>query len=162
LQQLIEETSGNDQEWHCRRLAQFTRGVVRFEVLGKSLQETEQLEGRSCGALHAGRAAVALGCVPGGGVVYLRGASDLLEGAASLALRWALEEPVRSLLAGSGLEVSNTLDSLRANESLGLDVVRCELPLWRSEGPLDPTRIVRTVIECALESALRAYSRFDV
>jgi chaperonin GroEL len=156
LRQLIEVTSGEEQEWHCLRLAQHTGGVITVEIGGGSLLETEQLEGLSCGALHAGRAAIVDGYVPGGGVAYLRGAPVRLKGPASEAMRWALEEPTRTLLAGAERDVMDTLVSLRADTSLGLDVVRNELSPWRTAGPVDPTRVVRAVIEGAIASASRA------
>jgi chaperonin GroEL len=156
LRQLIGETSKEEQQWHCLRLAQLTRGVVTVEISGQSLLETEQLDGLSCSALHAGRATIASGYVPGAGLAYLRSASTRLGDPASQALRWALEEPTRTLLAGSGLDVRDTLISLRADDSLGLDVLRNELVSWRTEGPVEPARIVRTVITCAIESASHA------
>jgi chaperonin GroEL len=159
LRELIHETSGPEQEWHCERLAQFTGGVLTVEVSGESPQETQQLEWLTAGAMHAGRALVGDGYVPGGGVAYLRGAHASFEGPAGQALRWALEEPVRTLLAGAGLDVKGSLASLRSTESLGLDVVQKLLLPWRIEGPIDPTRVVRTVIDCAVESALRTFPR---
>jgi len=157
LRRLIdEETLVEEKAWHTLRLAQLTEGVLTVEVCRESPPETEQVFGLSCGALHAGRATIACGYVPGGGVAYLRGAAAHLEGPASQAMRWALEEPARTLLAGAGMDVRETLVSLRADESLGLDVVRKELPAWHTEGPVDPTRAVRAVIECAIESASRA------
>jgi chaperonin GroEL len=155
LRQLLETTSGAEQEWHALRLAQLTGGVVTVEVCGQSVPETEQLEGLGCGALHAGRAMIATGYVPGGGIAYLRGASAHLDGPASQAMRWALEEPTRTLLAGTGLDVRESLASLRGDKSLGLDVARNQLVPWRTEGPIDPTRVVRAVLECAIECATR-------
>jgi chaperonin GroEL len=156
LRQLLQATSGEEQGWHLLRLAQLTGGVVTVEICGATVEETEQIDGRSCGALHAGRAVIAYGYVPGGGVAYLRGAAAGHGGVVSQAMRWALEEPTRTLLAGTGLDVMDTLASLRADESLGLDALRHELPSWRAEGPIDPMRVVRAVIECATESASRA------
>ena len=106
--------------------------------------------------MHAGRAVIAGGYVPGGGVAYLRAAAAIPDGPASQAMRWALEGPTRALLAGAGLNVMDTLAALRADESLGLDALRNELPSWRAAGPVDPTRVVRAVIEYAVESAGRA------
>jgi chaperonin GroEL (HSP60 family) len=124
-------------------------------ICGNAPLETEQLEGLTCGTLHAGRAIIASGYLPGGGVAYLRGATRL-EGPASQALRWALEEPTRTLLAGARLDVRDKLISLRADESRALDLARRELPPWRTEGPIDPVRVVHTAILGAIESAIRA------
>jgi chaperonin GroEL len=153
LRQRIEETPGEEQEWQCLRLGQFTGGVLTVEVGGESLLETEKLEALSCGALHSCRAVIAGGYVPGGGVAYLRAASACAEGPASQALRWALEEPARALLAGAELDIKSALASLRANETLGLDVVAGKLLPWRKEGPIEAAMGVRGVIECAIESA---------
>jgi chaperonin GroEL len=153
---VAEASSDEEMEWHCIRLAQLTGGAVTVEVCGQSSSQTEQLDGLCCGTLHAGRATVAYGYVPGGGVAYLRGGAADLEGPAGRALAWALEAPTRALLAGAGLDVKATLASLRADERLGLDAARGELPQWRSEGPVDPASVVRTVIGCAVESAIRA------
>jgi chaperonin GroEL len=158
LRQLVANSAGEEQEWHAQRLAQFTGGVLTIEVCGESPAETEQLHGRACGALHTGRAMIAEGFVPGGGVAYLR-AAKALKGPASQALGWALEEPVRALLVGTDLHARGTLLSLRAHDLLGLDVVRGELPPWRTEGPLDSLRVVRTVLECALAAAPRLFAR---
>jgi chaperonin GroEL len=161
LRQLIYGgTSGEEQEWHSLRAAQLTEGVMTVEVCGESLLETEQIEGLSCSALHAGRGVIAQGYVPGGGVAYLRGASALQASPASQALRWALEEPTRALLAGTGRDVRDTLISLRADESLGLDVVRNELALWHTAGPVDPLPVVQAVLDCVIESASHAGDRF--
>ncbi len=161
LRDLIgQETSVEVQEWHALRLAQFTGGVMDVEVCAESPPEAEQLEGLAGGAVHAGRSIIVAGYVPGGGVAYLRAASAILENPASQALRWAFEEPTRTLLASAGMDVNGTLISLRSDESRCLDVLRKELPSWRTEGPIDPARVVRTVIACAIESAQRTGARF--
>lgn len=152
LLELIDETVGEEREWHAFRLAQLTGGVVSVEVAADTLPEVEHLYELSCRTLHSGRATIAEGYVPGGGVAYLRAASARLEGPATRALRWALEEPARTLGAGAGMDVRDTLASLRANEDLGLDVVRNGLPPWHTAGPIDSTRVVRTVIERAIAS----------
>jgi chaperonin GroEL len=154
LRQLIEQTTGKEQEWHCLRLAQLAGRVVTVETCGKSLEETEQLEELGISALHAGRAAIATGYLPGGGVAYLR-AALACEGPAGRAIRWALEAPTRALLMGTGFDMKETLTSLRADEVLGLDLLTNELPPWRTRGPVDPTSIIRTTIDFAIESAIR-------
>jgi chaperonin GroEL len=155
LRQLLYATTGAEQEWHSERLGQLAGNIVTVEVGGSSPAETDQLYGRACGALHAGRTMIAEGFVPGGGVAYLRAAAGL-DGRLGPALCWALEEPCRALLVGTRLTVLDTLTALRADEGLGLDVVRQELLPWREDGPIDPLRVVRTAIERAVGSACRA------
>jgi chaperonin GroEL len=156
LRQRVEETQGEEQQWHAYRLGQITGGIVTIEVGCAQPADTERLYWLACGALHAGREAVASGYVPGGGVAYLRAAAACPEGPAGQALRWALEEPLRAHLADTGLDVNNTLHALRADNQLGFDVVSKELPRWRDAGPTDPTSSVRGVILSAIESAIRA------
>jgi|GEM_PF-3818211 len=155
LRELCWNTTGKEQERYSERLAQLAGGVVSVEVSGSSIAETEQLVGRAECSLHSGRAVIAEGYVPGGGVAYLRAASHF-NGRGGEVLRWALEEPIRALLAGTALDRESTLVSLRCDENLGLNVVREELAPWRSDGPINPLREVRTVIECAFASADRA------
>lgn len=155
LRRLIDETEGEAQQWHCLRLAQLMGGVITVEVCGATPEETDRLYALACGAMHAGRAMIADGYVPGAGVGYLRAANAVATGAVERPLRWALEEPIRALLAGSRRDKESVLAALRADERLGLDVVRKPIPQWRIHGPIDPARVVRTVIECAIEAGCR-------
>jgi chaperonin GroEL len=155
LRRLLDaESAPEAREWLSERLAHVTGGVVTVTVGAADPGETEQLDGLACGALHAGRAMIAEGYVPGAGVAYLRAGAALPVTPAGRAARWALVEPARALLAGSALGVGETLSALRADERLGLDAVRGALPAWREGGPIDPARVVRMVVECAFRSAL--------
>jgi hypothetical protein len=155
-----EAGPGEEGEWHASRLAQLVGGVVEVALCGGSPEETEQLEGLAGGVMHAGRAMIAGGYVGGGGAAHLRGAAALESaGPAAEMLRWALEEPIRTLLVGSGMDAPQTLAALHADENLCPDVVRGELVPWRDAGPIDPARTVKKVIESATERAVRALTR---
>jgi chaperonin GroEL len=114
-------------------------------------------------ALHATRAAVEEGIVPGGGVAYLRclDALDKLKfdeedqqiGAAIV--RKALEEPLRQIVANSGLEPSIILDTVKKNKkfSFGFDAAKEEYADLMEAGIIDPTKVARYALQNAASIA---------
>jgi chaperonin GroEL len=143
------------REWLSFRLAQLMGGVVTVEIARRSQAELEESFDRADGAIHACRAMIAEGYVPGGGGAYFR-AANAQRSRLSRRTAWALEAPIRSLLAQTGLKAEDTLTRLRRDRKLVLDVARERLVAWADTGPIDSLRVVRATIQCAIESAQRS------
>src|SRR5690349_1501517 len=117
--QIDETTSDYDREKLQERLAKLSGGVAVIKVGAATEVELKERKARVEDALHATRAAVEEGVIPGGGVTLLRAAKAVegltLEGDQKLGadiLRRALEEPVRQLVRNAGLEGSVVVDTL--------------------------------------------------
>jgi chaperonin GroEL len=156
--QVDETTSDYDKEKLQERLAKLSGGVAVIKVGAPT--EVELKEKKACveDALHATRAAIEEGVVPGGGTLLLRAASvvdaltlegDVLVGAQIL--KRALEEPLRQLVANAGLEGSVVVEHLRREKrpNWGFDVVAEAYIDLVAAGIIDPAKVTR----CALENA---------
>jgi chaperonin GroEL len=108
-------------------------------------------------ALHATRAAVEEGIIPGGGVALLRSGSaiDKLklegdEGVGALIVKRALEEPARQLADNAGLEGSVIVQRLKSEKaSMGFDVAKEDYVDMFKAGIIDPTKVTRTALQNA-------------
>jgi chaperonin GroEL len=157
--QIEETTSDYDKEKLQERLAKLSGGVAVFKVGAATEIELKEKKARVEDALHATRAAVEEGVVPGGGTALLRAAKVVdsslqLDGdervGAEILMR-ALQEPLRQLVANAGLEPSVVVDQLRREQraNWGFDVLSETYIDLVSAGIIDPAKVTR----CALENA---------
>ena len=160
--QIEETTSDYDREKLQERLAKLSGGVAVIKVGAATEVELKEKKARVEDALHATRAAVEEGIIPGGGVTLLRAASAIgkltLDGDLRLGadiLKRALEEPVRQLVRNAGLEGSVVVEHLshekRAN--WGFDVMSESYVDLVKAGIIDPAKVTRTALENAASVA---------
>ena len=155
--QIEETTSDYDREKLEERLAKLAGGVAVINVGAATETEMKERKARVEDALHATRAAVEEGIVPGGGVVLLRAISALdkvkLEGDMETGLtivKRALEEPVRQLAANAGVEGSIITQKLMGEKTnTGYNVETGKYEDMFSGGVIDPAKVVR----CAIQNA---------
>ena len=155
----IEETSSDyDKEKLQERLAKLSGGVAVIKVGAATEVELKEKKARVEDALHATRAAIEEGVVPGGGTVLLRAATvvDALqldgdEQVGAQILKRALQEPLRQLVANAGLEGSVVVEHLRreSRPNWGFDVMAEAYINLVEAGIIDPAKVTR----CALENA---------
>ena len=154
----IEETNSDyDREKLQERLAKLVGGVAVVRVGAATEAEMKEKKARVEDALHATRAAVEEGIVPGGGVALLRTHKALsgmeLEGdqqyGVNLILR-AIEEPLRQIVTNAGLDASIVLDKVRNGKgSFGFNAQTEEYTDLIKAGVIDPTKVVRTALQNA-------------
>jgi len=160
--QIDETTSDYDREKLQERLAKLSGGVAVIKVGAATEVELKEKKARVEDALHATRAAVEEGVIPGGGVTLLRAALAVeklhLEGDQKVGadiLRRALEEPVRQLVRNAGLEGSVVVEHLshetRAN--WGFDVMKEDYVDLVQAGIIDPAKVTRSALENAASVA---------
>src|SRR3954454_18128011 len=156
--QIDETTSDYDREKLQERLAKLSGGVAVIKVGAATEVELKEKKARVEDALHATRAAVEEGIIPGGGVTLLRAASVIdglkLDGDQKVGadiLRRALEVPVRQLVRNAGLEGSVVVDTLsrQPRTNWGFNVLSEEYVDLVAAGIIDPAKVTR----CALENA---------
>ena len=155
--QIEETTSDYDSEKLEERLAKLAGGVAVINVGAATETEMKERKARVEDALHATRAAVEEGVVPGGGVTLLRAIPALdklkLEGDMQTGMtivKRAIEEPVRQLAANAGAEGSIVTQKVLAEKtSTGYNVETGKYEDMFSAGVIDPTKVVR----CALQNA---------
>ena len=155
--QIEETTSDYDREKLEERLAKLAGGVAVINVGAATETEMKERKARVEDALHATRAAVEEGIVPGGGVALLRAISALdglkLEGDMQTGLKIvkrALEEPVRQLATNAGAEGSIVTQKLMGEKTnVGYNVETGKYEDMFSAGVIDPAKVVR----CALQNA---------
>jgi chaperonin GroEL len=160
--QIEETTSDYDKEKLQERLAKLAGGVALVKVGAATEVEMKEKKARVEDALHATRAAVEEGIVPGGGVAYLRARAALkdLKGAnhdqdagIRIVLR-ALEEPLRQIVANSGAEPSVVLNKvLEGKDSFGYNAQSAEFGDLVQMGVIDPTKVVRFALQNAASVA---------
>jgi chaperonin GroEL len=160
--QVEETTSDYDKEKLQERLAKLAGGVALVKVGAATEVEMKEKKARVEDALHATRAAVEEGIVPGGGVAYLRArpALKLLKGAnhdqdagIRIVLR-ALEEPLRQIVANSGAEPSVVLNKVsEGKDSFGYNAQTGEFGDLVQMGVIDPTKVVRFALQNAASVA---------
>jgi chaperonin GroEL len=160
--QIEETTSDYDREKLQERLAKLSGGVAVIKVGAATEVELKEKKARVEDALHATRAAVEEGIIPGGGVTLLRAAPAIgklsLEGDQKLGaeiLKRALEEPLRQLVRNAGLEGSVVVEHMskekRAN--WGFDVMSESYVDLVKAGIIDPAKVTRTALENAASVA---------
>jgi chaperonin GroEL len=160
--QIEEATSDYDKEKLQERLAKLAGGVALIKVGAATEVEMKERKARVEDALHATRAAVEEGIVPGGGVAYLRARAGLkdLKGAnpdqnagIRIVLR-ALEEPLRQIVANSGAEPSVVLNKVvEGKDSFGYNAQTAEFGDLVQMGIIDPTKVVRFALQNAASVA---------
>ncbi|MAP11259.1 MAG: chaperonin GroEL [Gammaproteobacteria bacterium] len=155
----IEETSSDyDREKLQERVAKLAGGVAVIKVGAATEVEMKEKKARVEDALHATRAAVEEGVVPGGGVALIRALGSLegLEGenhdqtrGIDIARR-AMEEPLRQIVANAGLESSVVLDNVKKGDgNYGFNAAAEAYGDMIEMGILDPTKVVRTALQNA-------------
>ncbi len=153
------ETSDSDydKEKLQERLAKIAGGVAVINVGASTEVEMKERKALVEDALHATRAAVEEGIVPGGGVALLRCIPPLnelkLEGDEQIGVsivKRALEEPIRQIVNNAGLEGSIVVQKVRGEKTnVGYDVVAEEYRDMLQAGVIDPTKVTRTALENA-------------
>ena len=154
----IETTdSSYDKEKLQERLAKLSGGVAVVDVGAATETEMKEKKARVEDALHATRAAVEEGIVPGGGVALLRTLPVLdnleLNGDENTGVqivKRALEEPVRQLASNAGLEGSVIVERLKAEkDNIGYDISKDEYVDMLESGVIDPAKVTRTALQNA-------------
>jgi chaperonin GroEL len=159
----IEETSSDyDREKLQERVAKLAGGVAVIKVGASTEIEMKEKKARVEDALHATRAAVEEGVVPGGGVALIRALSTIagLEGAnvdqnhgIQIALR-AMEAPLREIVANAGEEPSVVLNKVKdGSGNFGYNAANGEYGDMVEMGILDPTKVTRTALQNAASIA---------
>jgi chaperonin GroEL len=160
--QIEETTSDYDREKLQERLAKLSGGVAVIKVGAATEVELKEKKARVEDALHATRAAVEEGIIPGGGTTLLRAAPAIdklsLQGDEKLGadiLRRALEEPLRQLVRNAGLEGSVVVERLNkeTQPNYGFDVLSEEYVDLVAKGIIDPAKVTRSALENAASVA---------
>jgi chaperonin GroEL len=156
--QVEETTSDYDREKLQERLAKLVGGVAVIKVGAATETEMKEKKARVEDAMHATKAAVEEGIVPGGGVALLRGALALdklaLEGDQQIGvniLKRALEEPMRWIAQNAGHEGSIIVQKVREskNDQEGFNAQSEKYENLVEAGVIDPTKVVRTALQNA-------------
>ena len=161
--QVEETTSDYDREKLQERLAKLAGGVAIIRVGGATEVEVKEKKDRVDDAMHATRAAVEEGIVPGGGVALLRAKAaigkltndnDDVQAGINIVLR-AIEAPIRQIAENSGVEGSIVVSRVLANksQSFGFDAQSEEYVDMLSAGIVDPAKVVRVALQDAASIA---------
>ncbi len=159
--QIEETTSDYDREKLQERLAKLAGGVAVINVGAATEIEMKEKKARVEDALHATRAAVEEGIVPGGGTALLRcqDAVDALdlegdEKVGSLIVRRSLEAPLRQLALNAGDEGATVVQNVRAKKgNVGYNAESGEYEDLMKAGIIDPTKVTRTALQNAASIA---------
>lgn len=159
--QIDEATSDYDREKLQERVAKLAGGVALIKVGAATEVEMKEKKARVEDALHATRAAVEEGVVPGGGVALLRARSNLnLKGdnadqdaGIKIVLR-AMEQPLREIVANAGDEPSVVVNEVVKNKgNYGYNAATSEYGDMVAMGVLDPTKVTRSALQNAASVA---------
>jgi chaperonin GroEL len=161
--QISDSTSDYDKEKLEERLAKLVGGVAVIRVGAPSEAEMKSRREAFDDAIHATRAAVAEGIVPGAGLALLRAIPAVEaeaaraqgdERAGMLILRRALETPTRQIAENSGVDSGVVVERMRnGSGSSGFDAAKSEYVDLVAAGILDPTKVVRLALENAVSVA---------
>jgi chaperonin GroEL len=159
--QIEETTSDYDREKLQERLAKLVGGVAVIRVGAATEIEMKEKKARVEDALHATRAAVEEGIVPGGGVALVRASAGLdslklspEEQVGVNIVRRALEDPCRWIATNAGWEGSIVLDKVKNNKgAFGFNAAKEEFEDLIKAGIVDPTKVVRTALQNAASVA---------
>jgi len=160
--QIEETTSDYDREKLQERLAKLVGGVAVIKVGAATETELKEKKARVEDAMHATRAAVEEGIVPGGGVAFIRclPALDRIklegdEGVGASIVRRALEEPLRQLVQNAGHEGAVVAEKVRQSKDInfGFNAETEEYEDLVSVGVIDPTKVTRTALQNAASIA---------
>jgi chaperonin GroEL len=156
--QIEETTSDYDREKLQERLAKLAGGVAIIKVGAATETEMKEKKARVEDALHATRAAVEEGIVPGGGVALLRASSVLadlkLEGDEQFGVnivRRACEEPIRQIVLNGGMEGSIVVEKIKnhPDRNFGFNASTGQYGDLVKAGVIDPTKVTRTALQNA-------------
>ena len=158
-----KSTSDYDREKLQERLAKLAGGVAVINVGAATETEMKEKKARVEDALHATRAAVEEGIVPGGGVAFLRSqgslddlkVSDSDEAIGVQIVRRAIEEPIRQIAANAGAEGSIIVEKVRESnaQNFGYNAAIDEYQDMVKAGVIDPTKVTRTALQNAASIA---------
>jgi len=160
--QIEKTTSEYDREKLQERLAKLSGGVAVLKIGASTEVEMKEKKARVEDALHATRAAVEEGIVPGGGVAYLRclhALDDLKpenedQKIGIEIVRRALEEPARQIVANAGLEPSVIVNKIKEGKgSFGFNAQTEQFEDLFESGVIDPTKVARVALENAASVA---------
>ncbi|MCK4810157.1 MAG: chaperonin GroEL [Candidatus Omnitrophica bacterium] len=155
--QIEDSDSDYDKEKLQERLAKLVGGVARINVGAATETEMKEKKARVEDALHATRAAVEEGIIPGGEIGLLRSIPAVekmkLEGEENIGIniiKRALEEPLRQLVANAGLEGALIIDRIKNEKmNIGFDTEKNEITDMLKAGIIDPTKVARTALQNA-------------
>jgi chaperonin GroEL len=158
-----KSTSDYDREKLQERLAKLAGGVAVINVGAATETAMKEKKARVEDALHATRAAVEEGVVPGGGVALLRAQGALKgftlededENIGVRIVERALEEPIRQIVGNAGVEGAIVVDKVRANDNknFGYNARTDEYQDLVQAGVIDPTKVTRTALQNAASIA---------
>jgi chaperonin GroEL len=158
-----KSTSDYDKEKLQERLAKLAGGVAVINVGAATEAEMKEKKARVEDALHATRAAVEEGIVPGGGVALLRAqrvlknlkAGDAEEQVGVEIVRRSLEEPIRMIAANAGAEGSLVVEKVRGSkdDAFGYNALTDTYENLVQAGVIDPTKVTRTALQNAASIA---------
>ncbi|MBI5057922.1 MAG: chaperonin GroEL [Nitrospirae bacterium] len=161
--QIDETTSDYDREKLQERLAKLVGGVAVINVGAATETEMKEKKARVEDALHATRAAVEEGIVPGGGVALLRAipvldnikVDDADQKIGLDIIRRALEEPIRQIVINAGLEGSVIVEKVKSNDNknFGFDANSEQYVDMMKAGIIDPTKVTRYALQNAASVA---------
>ncbi|MEH2541460.1 MULTISPECIES: chaperonin GroEL [unclassified Bradyrhizobium] len=162
-QQIAETTSDYDREKLEERLAKLAGGVAVIHVGGATEIDARERKDRVDDAMHATRAAVEEGILPGGGVALLRAAKVLARVKPANEdqkhgvdiVRKAISWPARQIALNAGDDASVVIGKILEKEQYnwGYDAQTCEYGDLVSKGIIDPTKVVRTALQDAVSVA---------
>jgi chaperonin GroEL len=156
--QIEETTSDYDREKLQERLAKLAGGVAVIKVGAATETEMKEKKARVEDALHATRAAVEEGIVPGGGVALLRATKSLatlkIAGDEQIGVdivKRACEEPLRQIVVNSGTEGAIVVEKVRENpnQNFGYNAATDTYEDLVAAGVIDPTKVTRTALQNA-------------
>jgi len=156
--QIEDTTSDYDREKLQERLAKLAGGVAVIKVGAATETEMKEKKARVEDALHATRAAVEEGIVPGGGIALLRSASALndlkVPGDEQIGvniIRRACEEPIRQISGNAGFEGAIIIEKVRdnTNPNFGFNAASGEYEDLIAAGVIDPAKVTRSALQNA-------------
>jgi chaperonin GroEL len=159
--QAEESSSDYDKEKLQERLAKLVGGVAVIKVGAATEVEMKEKKARVEDALHATRAAVDEGIVPGGGVAYIRAMSALdglkLENEQQFGvnvIKASLEAPIRQIAENAGIDASIVVDKVKnGTDAFGYDAASDEYVDMIKTGIIDPTKVSRSALQNAASIA---------
>ncbi len=161
-QQIDKTTSDYDKEKLQERLAKLSGGVAVLKIGASTEVEMKEKKARVEDALHATRAAVEEGIIPGGGVTFLRCMKKLEEVKTENEdqkvgveiVRRALEEPIRQIVENAGLEGSVVVNKVKdGKDDFGFNAQTEQYENLVKAGVIDPTKVARIALENAASVA---------
>src|SRR5579872_7180647 len=156
--QVEDTTSDYDREKLQERLAKLAGGVAIIKVGAATETEMKEKKARVEDALHATRAAVEEGIVPGGGIALLRAAGALIslkregdELTGVKIIKRACEEPIRQITGNAGYEGAILIEKILANkdQNYGFNAATGEYEDLVKSGVIDPTKVTRSALQNA-------------